>query len=300
MKKIGILVLIGLLGGSMLFAALDFTAVDALYDGERYDACKTELLKMRSLAATAEEESEVLWRLSRVALGLGDELDKKDKDGRFAAYEEGEEYANLSIARHPNAFAYHWKASNIGRWGQTKGPLNSLGKAKGMLEDLTVVVNDFAIDDYTETWYVLSSLYYELPGAPLSFGNNDWAISYMRRAMDTLPEHKLYPGHYKRMAEELWGRNWNAKKRGKELAKMQSSWNKGGSNLERYRYYEGKDGGKTIPFYSSVTLDRMSDRQEAEMILAYLEAKAKTFTPVLPSEQRTLNEISELRASWLK
>ena len=142
----------------MLFAALNFTAVDALYDGEQYSACKTELLKMRTQAATAQEEAEVLWRLSRAALGMGDDLDKKDKDGRFAAYEEGEEYANLSIARYPNAFAYHWKASNIGRWGQTKGPLNSLGKAKGMLEDLTMVVNDFNIDDYTETWYVLFTL----------------------------------------------------------------------------------------------------------------------------------------------
>ena len=81
---------------------------------------------------------------------------------------------------------------------------------------------------------------------------------------------------------------------------MKTSWDKGGLTLERYRFYEGKDGGKSKPFYSSVTLDQMSDRQEAEMVLAYLEAKAKTFTPVLPSELRTLNEISELRASWLK
>lgn len=256
MKKIGALLLIGLLGTGMLFAALNFTAVDALYDNEQYSACKTELLKMRTQAATAQEEAEVLWRLSRVVLGMGDDLDKKDKEGRFAAYEEGEEYANLSIARYPNAFAYHWKASNIGRWGQTKGPLNSLGKAKGMLEDLTMVVNHFNIDDYSETWYVLSSLYNELPGAPLSFGNNNWAIGYMRRAMDTLPVHKLYPGHYKKLAEELWARNWSASKRGKELAKMQTSWDKGGSNLERYRFYEGKDGGKSKPFYSSVALNR--------------------------------------------
>ncbi|MGI6437247.1 MAG: hypothetical protein ACOX0D_04240 [Sphaerochaeta sp.] len=300
MKKIGALLLIGLFSTGVLFAALDFTTVDALYDSEQYSACKAGLLSMRSQAATAQEEADVLWRLSRVTLGMGDDLDKKDKDGRFAAYEEGEEYANLSIARYPNAYAYHWKASNIGRWGQTKGPLNALGKAKGMLEDLTMVVNDFNIVDYTETWYVLSSLYNELPGPPLSFGNNNWAISYMRRAMDTLPVHKLYPGHYKKLAEELWARNWSASKRGKELAKMKTSWDKGGSTLERYRFYEGKDGGKSKPFYSSVTLDQMSDRQEAEMVLAYLEAKAKTFTPVLPSELRTLNEISELRASWLK
>lgn len=300
MKKIGALILIGVIATGMIFAALDFTAVDALYDSEQYAANKSELLRMRSQASTAEDEAQVLWRLARVMVGIGDALDKKDKDGRFAAYEEGEEYANLSIARYPIAYAYHWKASNIGRWGQTKGPLNALGKAKGMLEDLTMVVNHFNIDDYTDTWYVLSSLYNELPGSPLSFGNNNWAISYMRRSMDTLEPHKLYPALYKKLAEELWSRNWNANKRGKELAKMQSNWQKGGTNLERYRFYEGKDGGKTQPFYSSVTLDRMTDRQEAEMVLAYLEAKAKVFSPIWPSDYRDLEEVAELRASWLK
>lgn len=300
MKKMLSILLIGLFATGLLFAALDFTTADALYDSEQYAANKSELLRMRTQATTAQDEAEVLWRLARVMVGIGDELDKKDKDGRFAAYEEGEEYANLSIARYPIAQAYHWKASNIGRWGQTKGPLNALGKAKGMLEDLTMVVNHFNIIDYTDTWYVLSSLYNELPGAPLSFGNNNWAISYMRRSMDTLEPHKLYPAFYKKLAEELWSRNWNASKRTKEFAKMQTNWNKGGTNLERYRFYEGKDAGKSKPFYSSVTLDKMTDRQEAEMVLAYLEALAKVFTPIWPSDYRDLEEVAELRASWLK
>lgn len=43
MKKIGALLLIGLFSTGVLFAALDFTTVDALYDSEQYSACKAGL-----------------------------------------------------------------------------------------------------------------------------------------------------------------------------------------------------------------------------------------------------------------
>lgn len=296
LRTLSIITLSLILVTGSLFAAFNPVQADALFDADHFIEARTLLLDELSRSSAAEDEAAILWRLARVMVSIGDDLDKKDKDGRFAAYEEGEAYALRSIALVPSPEAYLWKASNVGRWGQTKGPLNALGKAKGMLEDLTVIVNDFSTLDSTETWYVLSALYNELP-AVISFGNNDWAISYGRKSLEHIPSHLLYPGHYKKVAEELWARNWSASKRAKELAKMQKNWQKATSDLERYRYYEGKEAGKNTPFYSSVNLNSMSDRQEAEMLLSYILAKSKVFSPIKRSDIRDLEEIEEFRAT---
>lgn len=282
-----------------IYANVDLGPADAAYDRDEFAQAHSLLLLQLDNAAAPQDKAEVLWRLARVMVSLGDDLDDKDKDGKYALYEEGEAYALASIDLFPNAMAYLWKSSNVGRWGQTRGPLNALGKARGMLDDLTQVVNTFNVLDSSETWYVLSSLYDELPGGFISFGNKDWAVSYMRMAMDTIPSHQLYPGHYKKFAEELYARNWNASKRSREMKKMQDQWNKATNNLEKYRYYEGKDGGTTRPFYSSVTLERMSDRQEAVMVLSYILEKFKVFRPIKEKDIQEIKEIEELRRSWV-
>jgi hypothetical protein len=299
MVKKWIVCILVLLFSISLLAAFDLSEADALYDRDEFVQTKIALEAERVKATTNKEEAEVLWRLARVMVSLGDDLDESDKDGKYRLYEEGEAYALLSLEKAPSAMAYLWKSSNSGRWGQTKGPLNALGKAKGMLTDLTEVVNTFNTLDSSETWYVLSSLYDELPGGMISFGNKERAVSYMRMAIDTIPTHQLYPGHYKKFAEELYARNWSASKRAKELKKMQSDWQKASTNLERYRYYEGKDGGSTKPFYSSVPLTGMSDRQEAVMVLSYILEKYKVFRPIKASDTEEISEIEALRSSWV-
>ena len=120
----------------------------------------------------------------------------------------------------------------------------------------------------------------------------------MRKAMETLPSKLLYPGHYKKFAEELYSRNWNASKRSKEFKKMESDWKSSTTTVEKYRYYEGKDGGKVQPFYSSVALTEMSDRQEALMVLAYVKAKYKVFNNLQPSDAENMAEIEKLYSEW--
>jgi len=281
-----------------LMAKPDFIQADLLQDQEKFSLCETELMVQKGLATTDQEQAEVLWRLARLQVSIGDELPDDDKDAKYIEYEKGEAYALASLEKYPNALAYLWKSSNIGRWGQTKGPLNALGKAKGMVEDLTMVVNDFNTLDSTETWYVLSSLYDELPGGFISFGNKTWAVSYMRMAMETLHVHLLYSGHYLKFAEELYSRNWSASKRAKEFKKMENDWKGSATNVEKYRYYEGKDEGKVQPFYSSVPLTGMSDRQEALMVLTYIKAKHKVFRNLQPSDAEKMAEIEELFSEW--
>ncbi|WP_321301497.1 hypothetical protein [uncultured Sphaerochaeta sp.] len=299
MKKIvGITLVLTLLVAGSLTAAVDTTRADELYEIDAFTQAEGLLEEQLAGVTNDADRAEILWRLARLQVSLGDELDEDDKDGRFAFYEKGEQYALQSIEANTSWEGYLWKCSNIGRWGQTKGPLNALGKAKGMLEDLTTIVNTLGVLDSSETWYVLSSLYDELPGGFISFGNKEWAVSYMRIAMDTIPSHLYNPGHYLKLAEELYARDWSASKRSKEMRSMEKDWKKGSTNLEKYRYYEGKDGGKSKPFYSSVTLDKMSDRQEAVMVLSYALAKANILGPVKASDADVVEEIQELINDW--
>lgn len=298
MKKL-LLVLMALLICTSAFAALDFTEVDALYltdehDQEVYD----KLTIMLGQATEEEEKANVLWRLSRVCVDLGDAIDKSDKKARFAIYEEGEQYAIDSIAAYPTPEGYLWKCSNIGRWGQTKGVFDSLAKAKPMVQDLQVMIDDLGCLDSSEAWYVLAVLYDSLPGKPISFGNSNAAISYGRIACDTIPKSVIYGGTYKQLAEMLWNRNWNAKKRASEISKMQKSWDKETSNIEKYKYYEGANGAQAYPLWTMTALSSMSDRQEAVVILKYAQAVFEGRKTHTQADVDNYNEIAALLNEW--
>lgn len=298
MKKL-IMVLMALLVCAVAFATLDFTEVDELYltdehDQEVYD----KLTLMLDQAKPGEEKANVLWRLSRVCVDLGDAIDKGNKKKRFEIYEEGEQYASDSITAYPTPQGYLWKCSNIGRWGQTKGVFDSLAKAKPIVQDLEVMIDDLGCLDSSEAWYVLAVLYDSLPGKPISFGNSNAAISYGRIACDTIPRNVIYGGTYKQLAEMLWNRNWNAKKRASEISKMQKNWDKETSNIEKYKYYEGANGAQAYPLWTKTALSSMTDRQEAVVILKYAQAVFEGRKTHTQADVDNYNEIAALLKEW--
>lgn len=268
MKKVFSVVAVLLVVAFAAFA-LDFSSVDTRYvkDGDIHEIYN-DLQGMLKKASTDQEKSEVLWRLARICVSLGDELDESDKTGRFAVYEEGEAYADKAIEIYPSAMAYLWKCSCIGRWGQTKGIMDSLSKSKPMMANLKEVTDTYGCVDSSEAWYVLAVLYSSLPG--IFGGDSNAAISYARVACDTITSDVIYLGTYMELADQLYERNWTAKKRASEIAKMQNSWNKTtSSNYEKYKYYEGKGGADASPMWTKTKLSAMSDRQEALAILQY-------------------------------
>ena len=298
MKKLVIL-LVMLLTATMVLAALDFTSVDNLYDAGEDQKVYDTLQTMLKEAKTDGEKAQVLWRLSRVCVDLGDALDEKDKKGRFAIYEEGENYALQSIEAEPNYLAYLWKCANIGRYGQTKGVMDSLGKVKPMKADLKVIIDDFNVLDCSEAWYTLAVLYDKVPG--LFGGDSNFAISYARAACDTIPAKYVYGGTYQALAEMLYNRNWSADKRAKEIAKMQTKWGKESkSNYDKYAYYEGAKGADAMPKWTNTKLSAMSDRQEALVILKYAQAVYKARTFHTASDEKNYDEIQALIDEWSK
>lgn len=283
---------------AMAVAALDFSQVDETYDKEINDQQVYDTLQgMLGQATTDGEKAEVLWRLARVCVRLGDALDEKDKTGKFAIYEEGENYAQQSIELVPGPEAYLWKSGNVGRWGQTKGVMDSLSKAKPMMADLKEVTDTFGRVDSSETWYTLAVLYHSLPG--MFGGDNNAAISYARVACDTIPTKYIYGGTYKALAEYLYERNWNANKRAKEIEKMKASWNKEtSSNYEKYKYYEGANGADASPKWANGKLSDMSDRQEALIILKYAQLVYESKSFHTATDDRNYQEIADLIKEW--
>lgn len=299
MRKVFSALILLLLFSLSLFA-MDFTKIDETYDKDIGDKQVYEELKnMLTQAQTVQEKAEVLWRLSRVCVDIGDDMDKNDKTSRFSIYEEGENYAIQSINLYPNAMAYLWKCCNVGRWGQTKGVLNSLAKAKPMMADLKVVTDNFNCVDSSEVWYTLGVLYNSLPG--VFGGDSNAAISYGRIACDTIPKKFIYGGTYEYLAQMLYDRNWTAKKRASEIAKMQKNWNReSNSNYEKYGYYEGANGPDATPIWTPTKLSAMSDRQEALVILKYAQAVYRTRSFHTSGDDENYAEIQSLIDQWSK
>lgn len=299
MKKTAITLLM-LLSAFTLAAAFDPAVSDDLfYHEEAYEEDMDYLLSALDEAETDSDKTAILWRISRTRLYLTDEIPENQKKERIAGYEESEDWADQSLAIEETADAYHWKASAIGRVGQVNGPLNSLAKAKPMRELIEKVQNTFNAD-MSDAWYVLSLLYNQLPGAPISFGNKNFAISYIRRCVDTQDNvNRLNLTNYLELAEQLHARGWNASKRAKELDKMEKNWDKQTVPTEKMKYYEGRDGRDTTPFYSALPLGEFSDNQEAVMICQYALAVYNMKENPLPSETERAESIEAFLSSLI-
>lgn len=258
--------------GTFIFAGTLWAAFDAAHCDEVFyhtrELDKTQAMLEKTLSEEGEN-AEALWRLARNMIAQTDLLPEEEKDARLAGYSQAEKYAERSLALKESAQALHWKASAIGRIGQVNGPLNSLGKAKSMRELLEKVQNDYKADS-SHTWYVLSMLYSKLPGGFISFGDDDIALSYMRRAIDTQDNaQELHLRNYLELAEQLRERDLSAKKRAKLAKKLKEKFEKNIVPTEKYACYEGVFAGTQKLVWSDKAFGELSDEAEAQAVLKY-------------------------------
>lgn len=280
---------------SLFAAAADAIAkIDELHDLGRYEEARAVALEAAA-SADAAGKAELYWRASRETLELGDEAEdrKEPKDAILKIFEQGEAYADMAIAANPqNNLAYYWKSSNIGRWGQVKGILNSLAKAKPMKE---LLVKDLSLDaNHSDAYYVLGQLYRELPGAPISFGDVDAAVSLGRMAVDLRAqavklgtEKELSYGYYLQLAKSLWKRNLSAAKRASGMAKRQAAWEAAKTPLEKGSAYE-----------ATVQLAPGSDREEARGLVQWIIDQLSAMGSRTAGQDDDLKEAKETLAEW--
>ena len=254
-----------------VFAGDDILAkADSLYDEEKFDEGFDFIEKSLDTSLPKKDLAELYWRLSRFQLYKGDDAEEEGakKNDLLNMFSNGQDLAEKAINLYPSADAYYWKLSNIGRWGETKGILDSLFKAKPMKDDLMIVI-DYD-KNYADAWYVLSRLYLKLPGWPISFGNKDCAVSFARRAVDLYAKDDLKITYYTGLAETLWERKWSVKNRTKNIPKMEKNYNNADDEFDRISYYEYSLGLDYVPEYANLSLEDMTDREEAVIILKWL------------------------------
>lgn len=133
------------------------------------------------------EDYTALWRLARAYEWLG----KHAKQNKLALLEKGKSYSEHALKVNDQGWEGHyWQAALIGRIGEAKGILNSLFMVKPMKAELDRVValnpNDAGAH------YVLSLLYWKVPGRPLSIGDKQKALEEAKLAVKLEPANTQY------------------------------------------------------------------------------------------------------------
>ncbi len=273
-----------------IMLALQFANLDREFTFKAdYAANRDALLAMLPEAAPGAEKAEVLWRLSRAWLMLGDAAATKDE--KRNCYAEGIKYADACIAEDPaNPEGYLWHCGNIGRDCQTRKLMEQAASVPKMSADLTTVLNKLGHTENSQAWQALSAIYWAHP-----FKSSDAAINYARKAALTIPAGELRIGTLTNLAEMLYKRNWNAKKRAYEAEANRNKFTaKGKSSIDRYAFFDGASDEKLSAPWNPVGYTALSDREEALAITAYAQRifrDCKTPSPVDKSDIKILNNL---------
>jgi tetratricopeptide (TPR) repeat protein len=268
---------------------------DGLHDSEQHVEAEAFLLQSLNDVKLHRDKAHLYWRLSRAALNLGDRAEEQGagKDELIAMFEKGQRYADEAIQHdQKNYLGYYWKSANIGRWGQTKGILDSLFKA-GPMKDLLKRAVELE-PDHSQSYYVLGQLYDQVPGFPISFGNVDYSVSLGRKAVFLMEaqhsmgiEKEIDYDFYTELAKHLYKRNWISDKRQREQKRKRSQYESAEHPLEKGFYYEGV-----------VELESISDREEAKDLVEGVVTALESLKQRKKGQVGDLQEARELLTSW--
>lgn len=271
--------------------------IDRMHEEEQHQANASLLEDAIASTTNATEKAELYWRLARTTLELGDLVEQNGGDQKdvLDTFLLGEEHADKAIDLNPESYwSYYWKSANIGRWGETKGILNSLFKAKPMRDLLNQAIEIYP--EHPDSFYVLGIMYRKVPGFPISFGNKSRAVSLGRKAVDAQRAEvesgkadEIKISYYMELARSLKERNWSASKRRREQGKMANSFEKERSVLDKNFFYEGV-----------VDIPDKSDEEEALEMMRWVISEFQK-KPVLKNSDRVdLEESQADLADWTK
>ncbi len=290
MRKVCVLVIVCVCQIVMGQEAIELA--DEMYESEQHLESYEYLKAAIESAFSDTERAEYYWRLARATMEIGDAEEKAGASGSalLDRYEEGESYADESISLEPGNYqAYYWKSANSGRWGETKGVLNSLFKAKSMRNLLRESLLRYP--EHPASFYVLGIMYERVPGGWVSFGNDNYSVSLGRKAIDANIaeieaglEDEVKLAYHTELARHLWARDWSASKRRKEQADKLRRYNESDDVLERHFYYEG-----------TIDIKNMSDRDEAREIIQWV---IESFEAIPELDQTQIDYFAEARESY--
>lgn len=155
--------------------------VDKLHRGRFQPGNLDKSLHLLEKACKAEPgEYELLWRLARAYYWQGSQAASNQE--KLAWFKKARDAAERATQSNPNGVrGYYWLAVAIGKYGQTRGILQSLFMVKPMKEALDKCL---ALDPkFAPAHYVLEELYRLVPGFPLSIGDKRRALEEARLAV---------------------------------------------------------------------------------------------------------------------
>lgn len=269
-----------------------WSELDRHHENDEHERVVERIDSEISRASEGRERAELYWRRARAELSISDlgrYTGAVSDERALDLLEEAERFADRAIAEDPTrAQPYFWKAAAIGQRGQIQGVLNSLFMA-GNVRDAAVEALERNAE-LGEVHFLLGQLYRELPGRPLSFGNDAYAVSFGRRAVD-LHEQRYnaedlpyrYYDYYTQLASSLRNRNWNAARRRSQANNMRRDYSSARENFEKFSKYEG-----------AVELSSETDRQEGKAILDWVIAELEREGQLTVRQQRSLEDAREL------
>jgi tetratricopeptide (TPR) repeat protein len=108
---------------------------------------------------------------------------------RDKAFEELARQAGQAAGAEPQAAELHiWNGIVLSTWAGAKGGLGALGLVKQARSELELALrlDDKALDGSAYT--SLGSLYYQVPGWPVAFGDDDKAEAMLKKALSLNPD----------------------------------------------------------------------------------------------------------------
>lgn len=246
---------------------VDITAVlsatDSLFrEGGNGEACLSMLKSALNGSPDKRKSSEVLWRMSRCCLLLGEkETSKERKRFRFG---EGISYAEQAIkADKSNHNGYMWRSANVGRNCQLDNIMTQASKVPVMLADFSMILDTLKRTDCSEAWQGLSEIYFHHP-----FKSDDSALNFARKAVMTIPRGELRLSTYLYFATLLDKRGKDASQRVSDISRNAKKQNQS-SETEKCAVLDGALGAEYVPKWSVKPIGKMSDVEEAIMVVEY-------------------------------
>lgn len=267
---------------------LNFLSVDREFKYEcDYQGTINTLEIMLEKATTPEDRAEVLWRLSRSYLMLGELAETKESKREY--FNIGIEYANNGIAEDPdNIYCYMWHCANVGRECQTHSLMDQAAAVPVMTEDLTKILDELNHPEFSEAWQALSEMYYHHP-----FKSNESAINFARMAAMNIPKDELRISTYVYFANLLIERDWSEKKR-KSMAdgNRKKFEQEKDSNIEKYSNLDGSD---FIMPWSGKYSSEGTDMEEAKSVLNFAKQQYDNATiEISPIDKKDYEVLKQL------
>jgi len=186
------LFLIGLLLAGVLVLSPTGAASELDFLDEAWEQRADMDLVAETLEKAREMDEELgnpdfLWRKARLYYWYGDYV-AQERNYKLENFDRGLELVERAAELDDtNPDIFYWKASLTGMRGQTRGVLQSLFMVSPMKEALEKTIE---LDpEYASAYYVLGILYREVPGWPLSIGDDAKSVEYLEKALSFEPDN---------------------------------------------------------------------------------------------------------------